>query len=67
MTTRLKNERQKLNVTAAYVASMVGLSKSGYINIEAGRRRPLIVVAFKLERFFKVPASELLAETKEEP
>ncbi|HBC31962.1 MAG TPA: hypothetical protein DIW17_19595 [Clostridiales bacterium] len=47
MSLRLKTERQKLKVTATYVASMVGLSKSGYINIEAGRRKPSITVAFK--------------------
>ena len=66
MTIRLKIERGKLKVTATYVASMVGLSKSGYINIEAGRRKPSIDVAFRLERFFDIPASELLAETEAE-
>lgn len=35
-------------------------------SIESGRRNPSWSVAQRLERFFSIPASELLAESNEE-
>jgi putative transcriptional regulator len=48
------------------VASAIGLSKKGYNHIETGRRNPSWAVAQRLEKFFGIPASELLAKSTKE-
>lgn len=63
----LKAERIKRGLTQEYVAFAVGLkSKQAYSRIELGQRNPSWEVAEQLERFFGIPASELLAEEEEE-
>lgn len=64
MKTLLKIERLKRNLTIKEVAAELGLSRSGYLNIEAGRRTPSYNLSNKMEDYFGIPARELLAITK---
>ena len=41
-TERLKNERQKLNLTQTELAARVGISANYYSEIEAGKKTPTI-------------------------
>lgn len=66
MKTLLKIERQKRKLKIEQVANELGLSRPGYLNIEAGRRKPSIDIAFKLEDLFGIPARELLATAENE-
>lgn len=63
---RLYVERKKRGLTQEQVAISVRLSKKGYNHIENGRRNPSWAVAQQLEKFFGIPASELLAECEDE-
>lgn len=64
MKTLLKIERLKRNLTIKQVAAELGLSRSGYLNIEAGRRTPSYNLSNKMEDYFGIPARELLTETE---
>lgn len=64
MKTLLKIERQKRNLSIKQVATELGLSRSGYLNIEAGRRKPSYDLSNRMEDYFGIPARELLAITK---
>lgn len=66
MRNRLRNERKKRNLTLKQVAEIIGLTRGFYTNIELSRRNPSWKTAQRLERFFNIPASELLAETEAE-
>jgi|GEM_PF-6775485 len=66
MRRKLYDSRLKRKLTILQTAEAVGLSKGGYKNIESGARNPSINIAFKLETFFNIPISELLAESEEE-
>jgi putative transcriptional regulator len=61
MRNKLRTRRLERGLTLDNVAQAVGLTKSAYGNIESGRRKPSLDIAFNLERFFGLPASELLA------
>lgn len=65
----MKKQRQVLfttriekSMTQADVANAIGITSKAYGHIENGRRNPSWEVAQRLERFFGIPASELLAE-----
>lgn len=62
----LFNERKKRNMTQEQVAMAIGLTKQGYNHIENGRCNPSWKTQKRLEKFFGIPASELLAESEAE-
>ena len=64
MRNNLRSLRIQRDLTLNDVAQKVGLTKSGYGNIETGRRWPSGKVIIRLEKFFGIPASELLAESE---
>jgi putative transcriptional regulator len=63
---KLYAERTKHNLTQKQVATAIGLTKQGYSHIERGYRNPSWKLQKRLEQFFGIPASELLAEGEEE-
>ena len=63
---KLRTLRLKRQLTLNEVAKAVGLTKAGYGNIETGRRWPSGRVIIRLEQFFGIPASELLAESDDQ-
>ncbi|SHJ64582.1 putative transcriptional regulator [Desulfofundulus thermosubterraneus DSM 16057] len=60
------NSRKKLGLTQEQVSLVIGISKKTYSHIETGRRNPSWEVAQRLEKFFGIPASELLEITDED-
>lgn len=64
---RLKEARLKRQLTQQEVATYIGISQRNYCDIERNKSNPSWEVAQRLERFFNIPASELLAEGDEEP
>lgn len=64
---KLRTLRLQRKLTLKQAAEAAGLkSKSSYRNIETGFRDPSWEVAQRLESYFCTPASELLADRKEE-
>jgi putative transcriptional regulator len=63
---RLINERKKRNLNSNELAQILGVSKSMVSHIENNRCNPSWKVQKRLEQFFGIPASELLAEGEEE-
>jgi putative transcriptional regulator len=61
----LFKHRKKLGLTQEQAGQAIGLTKKGYNLIENGHRFPSFKVIIRLEKFFGVPASELLAELEE--
>lgn len=59
---RLIKEREKLGLNQTELALKLDLTKQGYNLIENNQRDPSWKVAQRLEQFFGIPASELLAE-----
>ncbi|CFX15565.1 Cro/C1-type helix-turn-helix domain [Syntrophomonas zehnderi OL-4] len=57
---KLRNEK---GYTQQEVADRLDISRRMYGSVETGRRNPSWEVIQRLEQFFGVPASELLAET----
>ncbi|MGS0763132.1 helix-turn-helix domain-containing protein [Syntrophomonas curvata] len=57
----LKNKRKSLGLTAEQVAEAIGIRRRMYYYIESGEKLPSRKVEKRLERFFNIPASELLA------
>jgi putative transcriptional regulator len=66
----IKQELIKLRCTKGYrhkdVALSIGISRRMYGLIETGRHNPSWAVAQRLEKFFGIPASELLANSTDE-
>lgn len=60
--TKLFLERTKRQLTQNQVAINLGITRSGYSLIENGHRNPSWAVAQRLEQFFGIPISNLLAE-----
>lgn len=58
-------EREKRNLTSEQLAKEIGISKAMVNHIEHGRHSPSWAVAQRLEQFFGIPASELLAQAEE--
>lgn len=61
----LYKHRKKLGLTQEQAGQAIGLTKKGYNLIENGHRFPSGKVIIRLEKFFGVTASELLAELEE--
>ena len=57
----LINVRKQLGYTQEQVAKGIGISQRAYSMIELNQINPSWAVAQRLERFFGIPASELLA------
>jgi len=57
--------RIKKGLKQVEVAKHVKLAKSTYCEIEHGNHNPSWSVAQRLEQFFGIPASELLAKSEE--
>ncbi|WP_027364305.1 helix-turn-helix domain-containing protein [Desulfotruncus alcoholivorax] len=57
--------RQTKGFTQEQLAKILKISPGHLSNIESGRRNPSWEVAQRLEQFFGIPASELLAESKQ--
>lgn len=66
MRKKLRALRLQRELTLENVAQIIGLTKSAYGNIESGRRWPSSKIIIRMELFFGIPASDLLAESEEE-
>ena len=66
MRQKLYKLRKEKGFTQKNIAKSLGISRRMYGSIETGSRNPSWKVAQRLEQFFNIPASELLAEGKEE-
>lgn len=64
--TLLRNIRQSKGFTQRQLAIHLKISPEHLSRIENGRRKPGWDVQQRLERFFGIPASELLAEGEAE-
>lgn len=62
----LKKCRLAKNLSQVTVAKELKITVRMYQYLEAGNRKPGWDVQQRLERFFGIPASELLAEEEEE-
>lgn len=62
---RLVLERKKRNLSATELAKAINISKPMLSHIEHGRHNPSWDVQQRLEQFFGIPISELLAETED--
>lgn len=63
---KLIQARKTANISTRQLGHIVGVSGAMISQVENCRCNCSIDVAFKLERFFGIPASELLAEEEEE-
>ena len=61
----LIRERKERDLTSEQLAKAIGISKAMVSHIENGRHWPSGKVIIRLEKFFGIPASELLAESEE--
>lgn len=59
MSNALKQARLAAGLTQAALAARVGLSRSAYVNIERGRKRPSLEVAIRLATALGRPVEEL--------
>ncbi|WP_449240376.1 helix-turn-helix domain-containing protein [Desulfoscipio gibsoniae] len=62
---RLVSERKKRDLTSEQLAQIIGISKAMVSHIENGRHWPSGKVIMRLEQFFGIPASKLLAESEQ--
>ncbi|MCS5697147.1 helix-turn-helix domain-containing protein [Desulfofundulus thermocisternus] len=65
--TRLIEARKNAGLSLRQLAQQLGISKSLVVSIENCRCNPSWEVAQRLERFFGIPAGELLAISRDEP
>lgn len=56
----LKKERERRGLTQEEAADVIGMSRSGYINIENGKRNPSLRSAFKIADFYNINVRLLL-------
>lgn len=61
MRTSLKNKRKERGFSVEQVAEALGIKRRMYYYIESGQKLPSRKVEKRLEQFFGIPASELLA------
>ena len=61
----LITKRVDMGLSQEQLGRAIGISKQMVSLIENARCGPSINVAFKLQQFFGIPASELLAESEE--
>lgn len=62
---KLKKIRMSIGITQAQLAKEIKVTPEHVCLIETGNRNPSWEVAQRLERFFNIPASELLAESED--
>lgn len=62
---RLRQARKDANLSTRQVGEAIGVTKAMITQLEHCRCNPSWEVALRLERFFGIPASELLAEAEE--
>ncbi|MDH7577147.1 MAG: helix-turn-helix domain-containing protein [Bacillota bacterium] len=62
---KLIRARKEAGLSTAQLAQKVGISKSAIVFIENCKCNPSWEVARRLEKFFGIPAGELLAEEEE--
>lgn len=65
MTTLLRIKRKNLGLTAEQVAEAIGIKRRMYYYIESNGKYPSRKVEKRLEKFFGIPASVLLADQEE--
>lgn len=63
---KIKDIRRSKGFTQEQLSKILKISPEHLSSIELGRRNPSWSVAQRLEKFFSIPASELLAESEEE-
>lgn len=63
---KIKYLRQSKGFTQEQLSRALGISPEHLSSIETGRRNPSWAVAQRLEQFFGIPASELLAESDQQ-
>lgn len=59
MENRLKELREKFNLTQEELASKVGVSRQTIISLEKGRYSPSLILAFKLAKVFNLKIEEV--------
>ncbi|MCL6479744.1 MAG: helix-turn-helix domain-containing protein [Peptococcaceae bacterium] len=64
--TKLISVRKSKGISAKRLAEVLGVSKAMVSHYESGRHKPSAEIIIRLERFFGIPAGELLAESDEE-
>lgn len=64
---RLRTEREKRNLTQAYVAERLGLPRSGISNIEKGKQRLLLHTFLEYASAIDMSPVELLKELQVAP
>ncbi len=57
---KLKELREKLDVSQTELSSKIGIPQSSYSHFEVGRSEPNITTLIKLADFFKVPIDSLV-------
>lgn len=62
----LRRHRLAKNLSQVMVAKELKITVCMYQYLESGHRNPSWTVAQRLEKFFGIPASELLAESEAE-
>lgn len=63
---RLKEIRQKQNLTQKDVAEMLGISRSSYTNYETGKREPDLTTLSKMSDIFHVSTDYLLGKSNDD-
>ncbi len=59
MENRLKELREKYNLTQEELASKAGVSRQTIISLERGRYSPSLILAFKLAHIFNMKIEDL--------
>lgn len=60
-------KRKTMHLSQKKIADKLGITQRAYSMIELNQINPSWEVAQRLENFFGIPASELLAEGEQEP
>ncbi|MDR2301787.1 MAG: helix-turn-helix domain-containing protein [Deltaproteobacteria bacterium] len=64
---RLRRLRLESNLSGEELAKLVGLHRSGIVNMEAARRGPSVEILYKLARVLNVSSDYLLGLPSTEP
>lgn len=66
MSTLLRKIRKEKNLSINEIITVLGIKRRMYYYLESGEKQPSRKVEKRLERFFGIPAGELLAESDTE-
>ncbi|WFD09773.1 helix-turn-helix transcriptional regulator [Tepidibacter hydrothermalis] len=63
MRKNLKNEREKLGLTQAQLAKILGVARTTYTNIELGLKNPSFSLALKIKKELKAKDDNIFLKT----